>query len=179
MLGSQEQLSEPFLIPIFVSAMLILRNSKLVKEDDSLNDIASMHHRLTKLSSELETLEPWLEDSVKLMKKYQGQETKLLNRGVEIKALQNRLWNEDNNNRPIRRPVPAPGVISSVSKFLFVRHRWATASLVILGVAFLMQSKYGRSVYKLRTLKSIVQGYAPQRFQNVLKYWLVDEGKDE
>lgn len=67
--------------------MLLLRNSKSIIEDDSLDDIASMHHRLAKLPSELESLEPWLVDSLKLMKKYRGQENKLLGRGVEIKGM--------------------------------------------------------------------------------------------
>lgn len=160
--------------------MLVLRSSKSIMEDDSLNDIASMHHRLSKLPSELDSLEPWLIDSVKLMKKYKGQENKLLKRGVEIKAMQNRLWNEDNHNRPKHRPHSTNnGVIASVSKFLFVQHRWATLSLVILGTAFLLQNKYGRSAYKFGTLKSIVQGYAPERFKNMLKYWSADESSDE
>jgi hypothetical protein len=178
-LGIQEKVEPPYLIPMFISASLVLRNSPLIMNDDELTDIASMHHRLAKLPSELDSQEPWLEESTALIKKYSGKEEKLMRRGIEIKALQDRLWNEDTNNNRRRSRAPVPrrdSLLSSVKKFLFIRHRWTTVSVVVLGTAFLLQAKYGRHFYNFGAVKAAIFEYAPERLKNVLGQMFPNDG---
>lgn len=141
--GCLDQINPSYLVPIFISAALVLRNSvklKAIRE----TDLATMHHALATLPSQLESLEPWLKDSLKLMRKYKGKEMKLIGRAAHIKELQNQLWDADNNaNRVSSSSANRGGVVITIGRFIFVKHRWYTLALALLGTAYLLQSKYG------------------------------------
>ncbi|CAG7727001.1 unnamed protein product [Allacma fusca] len=140
-LGCGDQLNPSYLIPVFLSAALVLRNSDEIKENVTDTDIATMHHTLAQLPLHETSLEPWLKDSLKLIKKYAGKEKQLMARAIKIKDYMNELWNEEPVRR--RRPVNRNGsVIATVGRFVFIRHRWLTLAIVVLGAAFFAQ-RYG------------------------------------
>lgn len=132
----------PCLVPVFVSAALILRNSqRIFRETERSCDIASMHHALSTLPHDLESLEILLSESSDLINKYKQEYPKLIKRGVQIMDYQNKLWDTDDDHVR-RRRRPNPGWLRITSNFVFVRHRWATMSIVIFGAAYLIQSRY-------------------------------------
>lgn len=176
-LGSQVRVAPPHLIPIFVSAALVLRNSRQIMQDGTLTDIASMHQALSKLPSELTSLEPWLDESTNLMRKYTGQEDTLVERGMAIKEMQQNLWNDESNNNQ-RRRVPVrrdTNLLVYMSRLLFVRHRWTTVSLVMMVAAYVLQGRYRRPFFQVELLRNAVDNYAPTPMRRFLQFALEDE----
>ena len=161
-LGCTTEIYPSCLIPIFISTSLVLRNSAHIMEKTKDEDeLALMHQALSFLPSEQETLEPWLQDSLLLMRKYVGRESQLMKRGKEIKAYQLQLWNQES---PARRRVRSRGrggngandsFIMRVGKFIFIRHKWYTIALIVLGTAYLIQAKYGVVNVDTTTVSSI------------------------
>ncbi|CAL8069265.1 unnamed protein product [Orchesella dallaii] len=179
MLGSQKSTNPPHLIPIFVSAALVLRNSRQILQDKSLTDIASMHQALAKLPSELKSLEPWLEESTELMREYRGKETSLMIRGRKIKDLQHNLWNDETNNNQRRRaPVRRDNLLIYTSRLLFVRHRWTTISLLVMMTAYFLQSRYRRPIFQIELIRNAVDNYAPTPMRRFLQFVIEDEQSD-
>lgn len=181
-LGCTTEIYPACLIPIFISTSLVLRNGEQIfQRTVNENELAIMHHTLSLLPSELSNLEPWLEDSLLLMRKYKGRETQLMKRGKEIRDYQNQLWSEEtsNNNRYSRRDRRVNrdddgngnrSIIMRIGRFIFVKHRWYTVALIVLGTAYLVQTKYNvipiennNNMIKLSNIylnvKSIVQKY--------------------
>jgi hypothetical protein len=149
-LGCTTEIYPSCLIPIFTSTSLVLRNSahildKTIEEDE----LAVMHQALSFLPSDQITLEPWLQDSLTLMRKYVTKESQLLKRAKEIKAYQLELWNQESPARRRMRPNGrhGPGAnesfVMKVGRFIFIRHKWYTIALIVLGTAYLIQAKYG------------------------------------
>jgi hypothetical protein len=167
-----DEVNPPYLIPIFISAALVLRNSSVIKSLRDI-DIATMHQALSRLPAQQDSLEPWLKDSLKLMKAYKGRESELMRRGVEVKHLQNQLWNEDSNNntRRSRRANRGGnnGVLASVGRFIFVTHRWYTVAIAVLGAAYFIHSKYGNGFEVGPQLKASLEKYLPDCFKSVIK----------
>ena len=166
-------MNPPCLIPVFISAALVLRNSKFLKEVRD-TDIATMHQALAHLPAHEDSMEDWLKSSLRLMKAYKGREGPLMTRAVEVKNLQNQLWNEDSNNnrrRSRRQNRENEGVIASVGRFIFVKYRWYTVAVVALGAAFLIQSKYGNGDFTQfeSGFKSAVEKYVPDCFKSLYK----------
>lgn len=166
----------PHLIPIFVSAALVLRSSKQILQDNTLTDIASMHQALSKLPSELKSLEPWLDESTELMRRFKGQENFLVQRGRKIKDLQQDLWNDESNNNRRRRPPARPdNLLMYASRLLFVRHRWTTLSILVLMTAYFLQSRYRRPIFQIELLRNAVDNYAPRPMRRFLQFVIEDE----
>jgi len=95
-----------------------------------------------------------------------------MRRAVEVKDLQNELWNEDSNNnrRRSRRPNRENnGILASIGRFIFVKHRWYTVAIVVLGAAYFIQSKYGMNFQLEGGFKSSVEKYVPDCFKSVYK----------
>ncbi len=171
----------PHLIPIFISAALVLRSATKILQDNDLIDIATMHQALSKLPSELTSLEPWLKESTQLMRKYKGREFALVQRGKKIKEFQNNLWNDDSNNNN-RSRVPArrrDNLFIYMSRIIFVRHRWTTLSLVVMLTAYFFQSRYRRPLFQVEFLRSAVDSYAPAPMRRFLQFALEDEPASE
>jgi len=162
-LGCIDQVDPPYLIPIFISASLVLRSAEKIKAIRE-TDIATMHHALATLPSQQDSLEPWLQHSLKLMKSYKGREPQLVGRAVHIKELQNKLWDSDNNSNRRSASANSGGVVASIGRFIFVKKRWYTVALVVLGVAYFLQSRYGSNVQPV--VASAIEKYVPDYVKN-------------
>ena len=178
MLGNQKTVDPPYLIPIFVSAALVLRNSKKILQDGTLTDIASMHQALSKLPSELKSLEPWLEESTELMQRYKGREDSLVHKARKIKEMQQDLWNDESNNNQRRRPARTGNLFIYTSRLLFVRYRWTTISLLVLLTSYFLHTRYQRSIFQLEFFRSTVDNYAPTKLRSLFRYPVEDNQRE-
>lgn len=134
-----------------------------------------MHQALSKLPSELNSMESWLEESTELMLRYRGQEDLLIRTGRKIKEMQQNLWNDESNNNDRRRIPRRDNLFVYTSRLLFVQYRWTTMSLIVMLAAWFLQTRYRRSVFQVELFRNVIDNYTPNSMRRFLNFAVEDE----